>query len=104
MPAATSAPRTEITPRREWRYQIEALSNQGGLTYKLDFAPEGMAVSSDGLVTWQVPAKINAEGERVIVVVGDKSGAETFHSFTLTSGQSRAARPAGKVHVFRYVR
>ena len=65
------------------RYAIKAKSKRGGVTYKLDSGPKGMAVSDEGVVTWAVPADLAPGTRDVIITVRDKSGQEAFHTFTI---------------------
>jgi hypothetical protein len=65
---------------QKWRYQIAAHSNVGGLTYKLENGPNGMAVSSDGLVTWNIDPHFKDEKVSAIVSIIDQSGNEVLHT------------------------
>jgi hypothetical protein len=63
-------------------YPVAVKSKQGGVTFKLDTGPEGMKIAPEGTLTWDVP-KDWAEPVGVVLRIGDKSGAELFHSFVL---------------------
>ena len=52
----------------------------------MDNGPDGMTVSSAGLVEWQVPADFAGEATTVIVSVSDSSGQEMFKTFTIKVG------------------
>ena len=52
---------------------------EAGITYALARGPEGLKVAPDGQLTWMVPAGFNGEATAV-VIVGDASGAELFHT------------------------
>lgn len=81
----TSRPPARVIPGKGMKYQVQAKSRQGGLTYRLDAGPEGMKLGADGKLTWMVPA--NASGDHsVIVTVSDKSGQEIFHTFKMRAG------------------
>jgi predicted Zn finger-like uncharacterized protein len=64
-------------------YKPEVKSKKGGVTVKLDAGPDGMRVAADGTVTWDVPADFGDASASVILTISDKSGQETFHTFTL---------------------
>jgi S1-C subfamily serine protease len=64
-------------------YQVGVKSRKGGVTYRLDSAPTGMGVTKEGLLKWDVPADFADKETTVILSVGDKSGQEVFHTFTL---------------------
>ncbi|AMV22811.1 hypothetical protein VT84_00265 [Gemmata sp. SH-PL17] len=64
-------------------YKPEVKSKKGGVKIKLDAGPEGMKVSADGTVTWNVPANFADGSAPVILTVSDASGQETFHTFAL---------------------
>ncbi len=101
----TSAPRTAITPRAQWKYQIEAVSKAGGITYKLELAPDGMTISPDGLLSWKVPARCNPNGEKVVVLIADQAKEKLYHTFTLlpSPATAGAASVSGdKVHRLVY--
>ena len=66
-----------------YRYQPEVKSRKGGVKVKLDAGPDGMKVDADGIVTWAVPADFAEMSVSVIMTITDKSGQETFHTFTL---------------------
>lgn len=109
----TSAPPPTVQPRKAWKYQIHVLSKAGKPTYKLDFAPQGMKVSEDGLITWKPPAKLPPQGEKVVVLIRDAGEEELFHSFTLhgpggagaSGGSSGSGNSSGAgVHRIEYGR
>jgi predicted Zn finger-like uncharacterized protein len=70
-------------PGAKFEYRIKVKSKKGGVKFKLDAGPDGMTVSPGGLVTWSVPAGFSGPAA-VIITVSDKTGQETFHSFTLS--------------------
>jgi hypothetical protein len=79
-----SEPLKHAASGKEYRYAMTVKSKKGGVKYKLDSGPAGMAVSAEGVVTWAVPAGF-AEGEvDVIVSITDGSGQEVFHPFKIT--------------------
>ncbi len=67
---------------KAFKYTPTVKSKKGGVTFKLDAGPEGLAVGADGTVTWDVP-KDWAGGDNVVLTVSDKSGQEVIHTFTL---------------------
>jgi hypothetical protein len=69
-----------------YRYPIEVKSKRGGVTFKLESGPDGMAVSPAGVVTWQAPP--GAGEASVIITVADASGQEIFHTFNVAYGDS----------------
>ena len=64
-------------------YQIMVKSKKGGVTFKLEGAPEEMAISSDGLVTWTIPRDIEEEKTFIIVNISDAAGQEVYHNFEI---------------------
>ncbi|MBA3707276.1 MAG: serine protease [Planctomycetes bacterium] len=77
-----SAPDLQPGKGKAWSYQIEAISSAGDVSYEMQVSPTGMAITPSGAMTWKVPASGNPQ-ESVVVVVKDKSGEQTFHSFTI---------------------
>ncbi len=63
-------------------YQLKAASRAGGVTFTLQSGPEGMRLSDDGLIQWNIPEK--AEEESVIILVSDLKGQETYYTFQIT--------------------
>lgn len=78
----STPPRTAVASK-PWKYQIEAISKAGGVTYALELGPAGMEVSSAGLVTWTPKEATRGDGETVVLLVKDKSGEETYHKFAI---------------------
>jgi hypothetical protein len=77
----TSQPPRTTKAGGTFSYPLAVKSKAGGLTYKVDSGPKGMAVSADGVVTWTAPA--DATDQEVILTVKDKAGQEVFHTFTV---------------------
>lgn len=66
-----------------YSYQLAVKSKKGGLKYKLESGPKGMAVSDAGRVTWRVPADFGEKEASVILSIRDATGQEVYHTFTL---------------------
>jgi hypothetical protein len=64
-------------------YKVHALSNETKTSFRLDEAPDGMTIASNGLLRWPVPKDYEASPTTVIVAVTTPSGQEVFHSFDL---------------------
>jgi S1-C subfamily serine protease len=64
-------------------YKVEVRSRKGGVKVKLGSGPKDMKVTSDGLVTWQVPTKPLDSPPDVVLTVTDSSEQEIFHSFRI---------------------
>ena len=73
-----------------FKYTPAVKSKQGGVKIKLDAGPDGMKVVN-GELTWAVPRTFADATVPVILTVSDKTGQETFHTFTLSVGG--AAKP-----------
>ncbi len=100
----TSQPPTEYRPGSTLSYQLAARSRKGGLRYKLESGPAGMAVSPSGLLRWSVPGNFDQPTVDAIITVSDASGQEIFHTFRLTNAERAAvaanpANPANPVPV-----
>ncbi|MDR2642854.1 MAG: putative Ig domain-containing protein, partial [Planctomycetaceae bacterium] len=79
-PVITSIPIEQIRLENIYRYKINAFDPNGGkLTYKLDNAPIGASISSDGILTWN-PTQIGQYDFSIIVSDGEN---EVVQSFTL---------------------
>ena len=69
-----------------FKYTPVVKSKKGGVTYKVESGPKGLAISRDGLVRWEVAADFAENTVDVIVSVGDSAGQEVFHTFQLAVG------------------
>ena len=82
----TSRPPPSAKKGKEYAYSLAVKSKKGGVTYKLDSGPKGMALDAAGRLTWTPPADAEAENE-VIVSVKDAGGGETLQSFRVGVGE-----------------
>ena len=67
----------------EFVYQVGVKSKKGAVKYRVEAGPEGMKVTSQGIVQWRVPDDEPSGELNVILTVSDASGQEVFHSFKL---------------------
>jgi hypothetical protein len=80
----TSVPPKSAKKGAAFEYPLAVKSKKGGLKYRVESGPKGMAVGADGKVRWDVPADFDEKEVTVIVTVTDSAGQEAFHSFKLT--------------------
>jgi len=78
----TSPTGLSATAGQKLVHRIVAQSKEAGITYTLARGPEGLNVAPDGQLTWMVPQGFKGEATAV-VVVGDASGAELFHTLKI---------------------
>jgi hypothetical protein len=78
-----SQPPLGVKAGEKLTYQLTVKSKKGGVKYKLESGPPGMAVSATGQLTWPVPADLADKSADVILTVSDSSRQEVFHSFSL---------------------
>jgi hypothetical protein len=79
----TSQPPAAAIRGKPYSYALAVKSRKGGVKYKLEAGPDGMAVSPDGKLTWDVPAAIKGTEVDVILTVSDASGQEVLHTFKI---------------------
>jgi len=79
----TSPPVVAAKAGQVFRHRIAVLSRRGGVTWTLDRGPEGLTVSSDGVVSWSVPRGLKGAEETAAVTIGDGSGRKTVHTLTI---------------------
>jgi S1-C subfamily serine protease len=84
--AVVSRPPDAVQGKR-FVYQLGVRSKKGGVKVRLDAGPDGMSVSADGRVAWEVPPGF-ARPARVILTVADASGQEVIHTFELIPSAS----------------
>jgi hypothetical protein len=77
----TSQPPRHIKPGETLTYPVKVKARQK-VTYKIDAGPSQMQVSSEGVLTWDVPKESTGDHD-VILTVTDASGQEVFHTFTI---------------------
>lgn len=70
----TSQPATEVKAEEECRYQAEFQSKPAGVTFELIESPQGMTISSDGLVLWKPQASLAGTKQQVIIGAKNSAG------------------------------
>lgn len=78
----TSIPDSKVKVETKWTYEIKVLSKAGDVKFQIELGPKGMTVSETGLVTWKPPASATGS-EKVLLLISDGGGEQTYHSFTL---------------------
>jgi hypothetical protein len=66
-----SSPVTVATRGSTYTYRVVVKTNGPGTKYQLDKAPPGMKVTTDGKITWEVPADFAADEAEVSLKVTD---------------------------------
>jgi hypothetical protein len=79
----TSFPQPEGQAGAVWTYQIRHLARHEPVRYEIKHAPEGMTLSSNGLLTWRILGNIKGKG-RVEIEVTDSKGNVLPHRFTIS--------------------
>jgi WD40 repeat protein len=78
--AVTSATELSARPGQRLTHRIQVRSSNGGATFDLSHGPDGLAVSGDGSMRWQVPLNTERKEYEAIVRIGDASGKQIFHT------------------------
>jgi predicted Zn finger-like uncharacterized protein len=78
----TSTPVGAARRGGEYAYQIQVKSKKGGVKYKPESGPPGMAVDGAGRLTWRVPVAGEPEVQ-VLLTIADAAGQEIFHTFRI---------------------
>ncbi|MCC5850698.1 MAG: trypsin-like peptidase domain-containing protein [Verrucomicrobia bacterium] len=76
----TSQPHS-ATPSSLFQYQLRAMSKADGVRFHLETGPEGLEISTGGLVQWQTPESLKEES--VIVRATNAIGQEILHTFRI---------------------
>lgn len=79
----TSRPPSEAVRGSTYTYLPSVRSKKGGVKVRLESGPNGMKLTSDGKLTWAVPAGFEDREADVILLVSDASGQEAFHTFKI---------------------
>lgn len=86
-PQISSKPALRWAPGVPYQYQVTATDPENDpLTYALDKAPAGMAISASGLLTWNSPV---LGSHAVEIKVQDSRGAYVVQSYTLQIAANR---------------
>jgi hypothetical protein len=91
--AVVSDPPHETLAGRTFEYAPVVKSKKGGVKVSLDAGPDGMKLSADGKLTWDVPAAMVKQDAVVILSVSDASGQDLFHTFRITVVAPTAEKP-----------
>jgi hypothetical protein len=77
-PVVTSPMRVWATTGQEFRHQIKARSKKGGLTFELagGNTPAALHITSEGVVTWNVPSKTEMSEVAIAVTIRDAAAQE----------------------------
>jgi hypothetical protein len=79
----TSHPPAAVKKGETLTYPITVKSKKGGVKFKLESGPKGMAIDAGGKLTWKVPAEGFDVENDVIIAVSNGGGQEVFHTFKL---------------------
>lgn len=75
---------------------LPAVVEEGEPTFQLDLAPDGMTLSTEGVLRWEVPAD-TLRGERTVsFTIGDATGRQSTHSFSLYVHSKQQPLPASE--------
>jgi hypothetical protein len=74
-------------------YKLDIRAKKGGVKVDLDSGPDGLSVTPDGQVRWQVPATFEVPEVSVVVTIRDASGQEVFHTFPVKVQRTHHAPP-----------
>lgn len=80
----TSSNKLSVKLGERVQHRVSVMSNAGAATFRLDSGGEGISITKDGILSWQVPDKYQGSAQEVIIVVKDKSGQEVRQNLTIT--------------------
>jgi len=80
----TSEPPASVKRGQALAYAVKAKARAGGVTFKLESGPQGMTVTPQGQLNWQVPGDFADRETEVLISARDADGQQVFHSFPLT--------------------
>ncbi len=78
-----SLPPPEARRGSTYGYAPAVKSRAGGVQYKLEAGPEGMALAPDGRLEWPVPKDFQPPDTPVLLRIVDAGGREELHSFVI---------------------
>jgi hypothetical protein len=77
-----SRPPTKVKPGEMVNYQVDVTSKKGGLKFRLESGPDGMALSPTGVLMWKVPTDATGS-QSIILAISDAADQEVFHTFQM---------------------
>ena len=83
-PLIISQPVNRAYPGIEYNIRLGVIGGSSRYTFALDAAPPGMAISSNGTVTWTPAAALNGQSFPVTYRVTDSKGQVVTQSFTIS--------------------
>jgi len=84
--AFTGLPPDLAAPGTTLSHQLNAVSNEANLTYKLVAGPKGLTVSPAGRLQWSVPWNVDSETPVEVAVV-DSKGTEAARKFIISAAE-----------------
>ncbi|MCA9005403.1 MAG: DUF1559 domain-containing protein [Planctomycetaceae bacterium] len=86
----SSEPILEATREERYTYPIQVKSKQEQVRFQLYSGPEGMTISSRGVLEWNVPPDFRDSRVNVFVNIIDATGYELFHEFEIAVSGDQA--------------
>lgn len=83
-----SVPERTFVAGQRYEYQCSVLARRDGVRFELASGPEGMEVSRDGKLTWDVPSGFTEDSVNVILNVEGSEGESLYDTFTLRHASS----------------
>lgn len=78
-----SNPVTTASPGSKYEYAIKVLSKAGGVRFMRISGPDGLVLTYEGVVRWQIPTVKTGTTNRVVVKIEDASKQFFMHSFDI---------------------
>jgi hypothetical protein len=78
-----SIPITEAFKGKVYDYVVKVQSRKGRVKYEVSGGPDGMKISPEGRLTWDIPRDFEGDEVTPIILVKDSSGQEIFHTFNI---------------------
>ncbi len=78
-----SSPPTTVLEGRKWAYKLDVRSSEPEVRYRLLSGPRGMDVSSEGIVSWDVPERLESDVIPLAIEVSAAKGRRLVHRASL---------------------
>jgi hypothetical protein len=79
----TSRPPLAVKQGAEYTYPLTVKSKKGGVKFKLESGPKGMALDASGKLTWKAAGEAAGAEHDIIISVSDASKQEVYHTFKI---------------------
>ena len=80
----SSSPEVTFQTGMPYEYRIKVASRRPGVEFEMSSGPDGMQLSKQGVLSWNVPVGFSQDAVDVVVSIRNSADQTTYDSFTIT--------------------